>query len=299
MKCPKCGYLGFEHVERCKNCGYRFSLSTLSGIRPPELPLRAGAPTVEPLGDLELVDAASTPPEAQPHDVLGSGLGFHNGAGHANDDRGDLPLFTPRDADDAPLITRASPPRAPLAVRRATPEIPRLRTERAQAGDTPLPGLESPRRTATGRFPVSADGAALGGAALGLASRTLASVVDLALLAIIDLVVVYLTMQIGGVTWADRALLPIAPLVAFLVVQNLGYLVAFGAGGQTLGQMALGVKVVDAESGRVPGLSPAFRRTLVWLALLLPAGLGLLTILAGDRRGLHDRISGTRVERAG
>ena len=27
MKCPKCGYLGFEHVERCRNCGYDFSLT--------------------------------------------------------------------------------------------------------------------------------------------------------------------------------------------------------------------------------------------------------------------------------
>ncbi len=27
MKCPKCGYLGFERVDRCRNCGYDFSLS--------------------------------------------------------------------------------------------------------------------------------------------------------------------------------------------------------------------------------------------------------------------------------
>jgi uncharacterized protein (DUF983 family) len=27
MKCPKCGYLGFEQVDRCRNCGYDFSLA--------------------------------------------------------------------------------------------------------------------------------------------------------------------------------------------------------------------------------------------------------------------------------
>ena len=30
MKCPKCGYLGFEHVDRCRNCGYEFALTTTS-----------------------------------------------------------------------------------------------------------------------------------------------------------------------------------------------------------------------------------------------------------------------------
>ena len=30
MKCPKCGYLGFEHVDRCRNCGYDFALAPMS-----------------------------------------------------------------------------------------------------------------------------------------------------------------------------------------------------------------------------------------------------------------------------
>ena len=41
MKCPKCGYLGFEHVERCRNCGYDFSLSSPASQSVPDLPLRA------------------------------------------------------------------------------------------------------------------------------------------------------------------------------------------------------------------------------------------------------------------
>ena len=57
MKCPKCGYLGFEPVERCRNCGYDFSL--LPAIELPELPIRErGAWEVSPLDDLALLDAA-------------------------------------------------------------------------------------------------------------------------------------------------------------------------------------------------------------------------------------------------
>ena len=29
MKCPKCEYLGFETGDRCKNCGYDFSLMVI------------------------------------------------------------------------------------------------------------------------------------------------------------------------------------------------------------------------------------------------------------------------------
>ena len=41
MKCPKCHYLGFETGDRCKNCGYDFSLLALADETPhPDLPLR-------------------------------------------------------------------------------------------------------------------------------------------------------------------------------------------------------------------------------------------------------------------
>ena len=40
MKCPKCGYLGFERVDRCRNCGYDFSLT--STVTVPDLTLRSG-----------------------------------------------------------------------------------------------------------------------------------------------------------------------------------------------------------------------------------------------------------------
>ena len=56
MKCPKCGYLGFDDVERCRNCGYDFSL-----MPRPTPSWRSGraTPTAGRLDDLALVDAAA------------------------------------------------------------------------------------------------------------------------------------------------------------------------------------------------------------------------------------------------
>src|SRR5205809_5253509 len=57
MKCPKCGYLGFERVDRCRNCQYDFSLT--SPIPEPDLAIRRDTQTAKPLDDLPLVDASA------------------------------------------------------------------------------------------------------------------------------------------------------------------------------------------------------------------------------------------------
>ncbi|NUR56984.1 MAG: hypothetical protein HOQ29_21275, partial [Acidobacteria bacterium] len=105
MKCPKCQYISFDSGERCRNCGYDFSLST--DLDTVELPITNGTEPIGPLSDFSLnqadrPDAADidadddTPPAAaaaqQPaRPVTGS---F------------DLPLFKDRAAaDDAPLVT--------------------------------------------------------------------------------------------------------------------------------------------------------------------------------------------------
>ena len=121
---------------------------------------------------------------------------------------------------------------------------------------------------------------------------------DLLILAAIDVAVIYFTMQICGIGIDELGILPRAPLFAFLLVQNGGYLVAFTAGGQTLGKMLAGIKVVSTEPRSPLDLGRAFVRELVWLVLAVPAGLGLLTVLSRDRRGVHDRFAGTRVVRA-
>src|SRR5207245_9024545 len=115
MKCPKCGYLGFEHVERCRNCGYDFSLSTSAGI--PELPIRPDARTPNPLDDLALVDAA-LPPQPEPMSDAEPGLEVvlsrppRRAAATPSEE---LQQFrTPHGDDDTPHITKPTEPRPQL-----------------------------------------------------------------------------------------------------------------------------------------------------------------------------------------
>jgi uncharacterized RDD family membrane protein YckC len=315
MKCPKCGYLGFEAIDRCRNCGYDFSLSPndpmSAGLT--ELPMRSAQPEVSPLDDLSLIDAATAPPPAVPMSDVGPDLekllGSPPARGSSSRPSGDLLLFEPG-LDDEPMIKRPSPPRAPLAVRRATPEIARLRTvqpqPRLQSLDLELEsappsrpaGLQPGERLMasdeewpepeTERAP-SAD----------VSARFVAVAVDLLILTVIDAVVVYFTVQICGLSFSEIGILPKGPLLAFLLVQNGGYLVAFTVGGQTLGKMAAGIKVVPSESASASmDVNRAVVRTIVWVLLAIPAGLGFLTLFSRDHRGLHDRFAGTRVIRA-
>ena len=136
MKCPKCGYLGFEHVERCRNCGYDFSLTSPASL-PPDLPLRTDPHAMNPLDDLSLVDAAMVrAPSVRMSDagpdldrVFGAREPAPSSSPALSGRRAELPLFGPPIPDDEPLITRPSPPRQPLAVRRATPDAPKARAE--------------------------------------------------------------------------------------------------------------------------------------------------------------------------
>ena len=57
--------------------------------------------------------------------------------------------------------------------------------------------------------------------------------------------------------------------------------------------------VTDKDQSPALDFGHACLRTLMWLVLAVPAGLGFLTAIASqDHRGLHDRFAGTRVVRA-
>jgi uncharacterized RDD family membrane protein YckC len=325
MKCAKCGYLGFEHVDRCRNCGYDFSLASAPA---PELSLRATAPA-ECLDDLSLIDAAL----ATPRGIAGGELDLDRVFGapepappalsirstEAAQSARPTPyapparmaaeptLFGPPIADDEPLIRRASPPRPPLSVRRATPEVARLRVEQPRvqtldlalemAGSAPAPAV-TPATRATAQ-PWLDRGTDMPAEDATVGARILAMAIDLTILAAIDVVVIYFTMQICGINLADLGIVPKGPLFAFLFTQNFGYFIAFTAGGQTLGKMVTGIRVVPNESRSSIDMGRACVRSLVWLVLAVPAGLGFATAFyRRDHRGIHDRFAGTRVVRA-
>lgn len=326
MKCPKCNYLGFERVDRCRNCGYDFSLS--NQVPEPDFTIRRDTERTIAADDLPLAHLPGNWKTEQRMTDVGADLDRLFGAAEPDPApkaamemamppargaapqasravlREELPLFGPPIPDDEPLITKASPPRPPLAVRRATSEVPRLRAEaplRTPAFDlapeanysppTPIRLLADRLAADTSSYQQTQDA--------GVGRRLFAVLVDLFILAVIDAVVIYFTMQLCYLTIADLGILPKGPLVAFMLVQNGGYLVAFTAGGQTLGKMMAGIRVVQSDPSGSLDVGRAFLRTLMWVILAVPAGLGFLTALfSPDHRGLHDRFAGTRVVRA-
>ena len=106
MKCPKCDYLGFETGDRCKNCGYDFSLLASPKPEPADLSLTSPTRDDVPVGELWLAHSNATPQSTESQDALSSLESF--------------PLFSPAGAGDEPLIRTPSEPRAPLAVRRSS-----------------------------------------------------------------------------------------------------------------------------------------------------------------------------------
>lgn len=203
----------------------------------------------------------------------------------------------PGRSTDLPLFGPAPTPRAPLAVRRSaqeraresSPDAPRLRFER--------PAAAAPADNATNHE--------IDGSIASAPRRLLAAIIDVAIVAGIDFLVLYLTLRLCGLSFADALVLPVVPFVGFLLLLNGGYLAAFtAASGQTIGKMAAGIKVVGAPRGeggffedRV-SFGLATLRTLAYLASALPAGLGFVPAFIGrDRRALHDRLAETRVVR--
>jgi uncharacterized RDD family membrane protein YckC len=306
MKCPKCGYLGFEDVERCRNCGYEFALiHTPQPEALPELPLRPKGGEALPSADLDLTTDPPVGSVPQAPWQLSPDIERPITTTPAGTSQTELPLFRPSHADDTPLITKPSPPRPPLSVRRATADAPRVRPEprRAPLFDLPNGSAEAAASAADALTERLRRDEALPSndepRTAGLGARLGAAFLDVTILTVVDVVVVYFTLQICGLTPDELAVLPKAPLLAFLLVQNGGYLVAFTLGGQTIGKIAAGIRVVSSEPDAPLDLGRAVLRTMVWVALALPAGLGFLTaVFSPDHRGLHDRFAGTRVVRA-
>jgi len=309
MKCPKCGYLGFETTDRCRNCGYDFSFAAPS--LPSELPLRV--PAVDaPLEDLVLGEPDTASPRSKDvHDRDAAGFGRPEprtltdypavpAAPRAeepapqvseppSDSGEDLPLFAPRPAG------------TPLAVRRAGTDVPRARRNttrpvRMEAPALPLvmevpapPEVEvAPTR---GTRQKSAETA-------GVGSRVAAALIDAIVLLSIDAAVLWLTLRIAGLqpTPQDLAVIRPVPMSAFFFVMAFLYLVGFTlGGGQTIGKMATGIRVTG-DDGRGVDITGAVVRALGSLVATCTLGLLFIPVLFSvERRAVHDRLAGTRV----
>ena len=134
-------------------------------------------------------------------------------------------------------------------------------------------------------------------------TRLAAAAIDGAFLGTISLAVFWLTLRWCGLELRDALLVPVVPIATFVLLIALGYLLMFtAAGGQTIGKMACGLRVIDAlEDGRPAGpVSPrqAFVRAVLTLPSVLALGAGFMPALVGEGRAFHDRLAQTRVVRA-
>jgi uncharacterized RDD family membrane protein YckC len=307
MKCPTCGYIGFETSDRCRNCGYEFALASPAPASP-DLALK----DTDPGGPLRELDMRPAEPSRHaPRDARGrdgeqpdlqkvlQNLDRVIGGPQATPD---LPLFGEDGGPDLPpMVNPSQAPRRPLAVRRTTPDPARLKApprprsgSSAMALELPLPDRVEPTFE---RATVAKPDDALAAAAPPL-RRAMAAGVDFGIIAGIDAVVMSFTLRLCGLTTADLGALPLMPLLGFFVLINGGYFAAFtAAGGQTIGKMAFGLRVVgDQDRPVTPG--PAVLRALGCLVSVVSLGIGFVpALLSEGGRALEDRLADTHVIR--
>lgn len=325
MKCPKCGYLGFETTDRCRNCQYDFSLSPF--ISESDLTLHGADHKVEGPGDLDLptvlrANDVTTPARLDLDRLFGDAeparftavrkfepppLAALDAEPEREPDEAGAPspqasVTTEAAADEGALPFEGGPilpppaARPPLAVRRSS-EVPRNRPRTTR----PVRTLDL-EGTVPDRSDVAAHDAAETVASLmelpSLAARLGAGLIDLLLLVAIDVAVLYLTLRVTGLqnTLEDMRVLPPVPFVGFLATLAFGYVSAFTvAGGQTIGKMIVNLRVIG-DDGRPVDAAGGMLRALGCMLVPLTLGLSYLPALfTSDHRALHDRLAGTRV----
>ena len=278
MRCPRCRHITHEELDVCPSCGHGYALATeqpdASAL---SLPTASEPPA--PLIDLTLDPLNKDRPKLSPPEsevVVHSSLSRRAAAGG-------VVVLAGRQASSRPL-----------SVRRRTPRAPKLRSEGCPTAATPRLEFERLGGSAVDHKTPSEQVVRRGTAAL-VGPRLGACAVDLVLLAAVDVAVLGLTVRLAGLSWEAIGSFPGMPLAVFLGLLDIGYLMALTAlGGQTIGKMVLGLRVVH-DDGMPVTVVGAVTRTVAYGVSVLPAGLGLLGLLFGSGRAFHDYLAHTRV----
>jgi len=331
MRCPKCHYVSFEPEPRCRHCGYGFSLADADRAAAQADDQAASLPSVPPAPAADaasrtvarLADAGdarsrargpfATEPEWEPE--------LMRAPAPAPAPNTELPLFVKAvraaaleaagQEADAPLVHVPVQPRPPLAVRRPVAEAPARRAVPAAAAARTQPRrlgpldrdlledlqrIEQAERAGSRTIGPNPD-------SVGAVRRLAAATVDACIIGGLSVGVLWITLR-----WLDLPLdqittLPLAPMVAFHALVGLGYLLMFtAAGGQTIGKMLFGLRVVRERAQTTDleavTLSQAAYRVVLSLPSVLAFGAGLVPALTGGDRAFHDRLAHTRVVRA-
>jgi uncharacterized RDD family membrane protein YckC len=327
-RCKNCGHeLSFAEPD------LPIRSATPAGDRLDDLSLRQP----EPASVFRSVATLTPPPPSQPEAAAPAAVSVFAGPASRKPDpvrhvpvTTELPLFVrgmgapERDGasmleSDEPLVKVPAEPRAPLAVRRKAPDTGSQRARSSAPPRAPGPldrdllddlqRIERPESGATaaraaGRADAGSD--SLADQRAGAGTRLAAAVVDGLFLGALAVAIVWVTLR-----WIDVPLeqfagqgtwLPLAPIAALILLLAVIYLLLFtAASGQTVGKMALGLRVISDDPEAQPG-QPVTLKQAVWRAVLtvpsvLALGAGFIPALVGDGRAVHDRLAHTRVVR--
>jgi uncharacterized RDD family membrane protein YckC len=127
--------------------------------------------------------------------------------------------------------------------------------------------------------------------------RTGAAIIDTLLISIIIFPV--LTAVYGPTYWSSGRLVqgPLDVLLSW-VAPAIAVVLFWIARQATPGKMALGVRIVDAETGDKPRSGQLVLRYLGYYVAMLPLFIGILWVAFDPRKqGWHDKIAGTVVVR--
>ena len=239
-----------------------------------------------------------------------------------------VPSVSAHPTTELPLFVRDSPapPRAPLAVRRTVADPPRVRTIDTGArpatmdlrvGPLDRDLLDDLRRVereeaayANVQARVRGNRDADAGPGDGLeddpedvpaTQRLAAAALDGVLLGSIGTVALWATMRVTGAGITAFGTDAIVAFLIFLGAVSVAYLLMFtAAGGQTVGKMLMGLRVVGDTVGSIDDhltMPQAALRAVLAPLSVLALGLGWLPALFGRGLALHDRLAHTRVVR--
>lgn len=275
MRCPKCGYVSFDHLEACKQCGA--DLQEVGHRR--GIPIFTAAPVGPPPSSTSLpagpsAAGASQKPEdrSQEIDALFAGLSDSPG----------LRLTPAQEAQEKtafrlPLDMLPPLPLSPGGV--APPASPQAdRSEPAKAGTLPKAGFW-----------------------IRMAAW-IADIVCLFLATIVLALLVLATIWFGGRLGGEinDQVMALAGYSSAAIVMASGFLyftLFTGSCGQTPGKMLFGLKIVRVNDQEMT-YGRACLRSLCWILSLLLFSIGFLMIaFTPHKRGLHDMLAGTYVIR--
>ena len=199
----------------------------------------------------------------------------------------DLPDSPPPSAQQPPYGAPPPPPPGPPPPSYSPPPPSYTPPSTGTFQAPPPPGMAAP-----GMAPPMGGGMANTGNLASPGMRILGGLIDVVILAVVNVVV--------AVVFGAIKLSFVASIVNIVI--DLGYLGYFwSTQGATIGMMPFGFKVRDLATGQYPTLGKALLRALIWwlevaLTICLVGAIGWLWQLWDpQKQAIHDKVAGTIV----